>query len=155
MKERDWTKSVLSKSLIWICAPLAIVCACSRYTPSYGEARRGWGCQDEYVSLINLVATPERYDGKYVSVLGYVSLEFEGSAIYLDREDMRRCLTKNAIWLNVELGTNIPREELYRRFHGKCCLVEGRFNAQDKGHLGLFSGGLDVTFITVSGRCHR
>jgi hypothetical protein len=39
----------------------------------------------EEVSLIQLIATPERYHGKFVEVIGYMNLEFEGNAIYLHK----------------------------------------------------------------------
>ncbi len=42
----------------------------------------------ENTSLIRLIATPEKYDGKTIQVIGYLHLEFEGDAIYLIRKIM-------------------------------------------------------------------
>ena len=36
----------------------------------------------ENISLIRLIATPEKYDGKRIQVIGYLHIEFEGTAIY-------------------------------------------------------------------------
>jgi hypothetical protein len=36
-----------------------------------------------HVSLIQLIANPEKYDGKQVAVVGFLRLEFEGNALYL------------------------------------------------------------------------
>src|SRR4051794_20900429 len=51
------------------------------------------------VSLLQLIATPDAFDGKYVRVHGFVRIEHEGTAIYLHREDAELMLTKNGLWL--------------------------------------------------------
>src|SRR5262249_1764153 len=60
-----------------------------------GSARR----QPLSVSLLQLIATPADFDGKYVRVHGFVRIEHEGTAIYLHREDAEHMLTKNGLWL--------------------------------------------------------
>jgi hypothetical protein len=52
------------------------------------------------VSLIQLIATPEKYDGVAIRLIGYLRLEFEGNALYLHREDYERGLP-NGIWIAV------------------------------------------------------
>ena len=89
------------------------------------------------VSLVQLIANPDRYDRKPVQVTGYCSLEFEGLAIYLHRDDERYGNTKNAVWL--DLSEDLLRTAEFRKGH---CLVKGVFNAKDEGHMGLFSGAL-------------
>jgi len=87
------------------------------------------------VSLIQLIANPKEYDGKFVRVGGFASFEFEGDAIYLHKDDMRYCLTKNGLWLDTgSLGK--------QKFNGKYVSVEAIFNATSKGHMGLWSGSL-------------
>ncbi len=85
------------------------------------------------VSLMTLIANPERYVGKMVRVIGFVQLEFEGNAIYLHEEDFRRAITDNALWLDVPQG-----------FHGyeagSYAIVEGTFTTKSHGHMGMFSG---------------
>lgn len=90
------------------------------------------------VSLIQLIANPNEYHGKLVRVIGYCRLAFEGDALYLHREDFEHGITKNAAWIDIgsKISTN-PRE-----LNGRYVLVEGVFNANDKGHLGLYSGCL-------------
>jgi hypothetical protein len=39
----------------------------------------------ERVSILTLLAAPDRYAGKNVRLMGFVNLEFEGDAIYLHR----------------------------------------------------------------------
>ncbi len=88
------------------------------------------------VSLVRLIANPREYDGKHVRVIGFVRLEFEGNAIYLHREDEKYGITKNALWLS------LSREEAqkWRALSDNFVLVEGTFDANSFGHMGLFSG---------------
>jgi hypothetical protein len=85
------------------------------------------------VSMIQLLAAPERFHGQVVRVQGFLRLEFEGNALYLHREDFGRALTRNASWVTPS-----------RAFAGKelsdgYVLIEGEFDAKEKGHFGLFS----------------
>ena len=84
------------------------------------------------VSLIQLIARPDDFDGEYVRVLGFYRHEFEGNALYLHREDYEHGLSKNAFWLD-------GKPEYDKRY----VLVQGRFNATRLGHLGAFSGTIE------------
>jgi hypothetical protein len=89
------------------------------------------------VSLINLIATPEKYQGKIVRVVGYLNLEFEGNAIYIHKEDYEHALLKNAIWIDLsreEEGKNT------KTFNKKYVILVGVFDMNDNGHMSLFSG---------------
>lgn len=85
------------------------------------------------VSLITLIANPDRYEGRVVRVIGFVQLEFEGNAIYLHEEDFRRAITDNALWLDA------PKN--FRGYEaGSYAIVEGTFTSKQHGHMGMFSG---------------
>ena len=53
----------------------------------------------ENVSLVKLIANPEKYNGKRIQVIGYLHLEFEGNAIYLHEEDFKRRISANSFWV--------------------------------------------------------
>lgn len=91
------------------------------------------------VSLVQLIANPEDYDSKFVRVIGFVRLEFEGDAIYLHRDDYMHGLTQNGLWIDVTDDIRSRRAE----FDEKYVLIEGTFNAKEKGHLGLWSGTIE------------
>jgi hypothetical protein len=55
--------------------------------------------QPESVSIIRLIATPEKYHGKFVRVEGYLHNQFENSAIYLSKDDADHLIGKNALWV--------------------------------------------------------
>lgn len=90
------------------------------------------------VSLYQLVATPERFDGKRVRVKGYLHLEFEGNALYPHREDFELALYKNGVWIDLESCG--PRSA--GPLNDTNVLVEATFSSQDRGHLDLWSGAL-------------
>ena len=53
------------------------------------------------VSAIQLISTPEKYDGKVIRVIGYLNLEFEGTALYCYKSDFENRIYKNSIWLEI------------------------------------------------------
>jgi len=89
-----------------------------------------------FISLIHLIQHPDLYDQKEVRVIGYASLKFEGKAIYISKEDYENAITKNAIWLDVELT------DALRKLHETYVLAEGIFDKDNLGHLRLYSGAL-------------
>jgi hypothetical protein len=91
------------------------------------------------VSLVQLIATPERFDGKQVRVIGYCWLEFEGDALYLSPDDHANNIFRNAVWLTI---SREKREEWFT-VRGKYADVTGTFRAKHHGHLGMFAAEID------------
>jgi hypothetical protein len=90
------------------------------------------------VSIIRLIAAPRDFAGKVVRVVGYLSIEFEGDAIYLHEEDCRRSLTTNGLAIDGEPNIRNKLKELT----GKYVIIEGVFDPSAGGHMNLFSGGI-------------
>ena len=67
--------------------------------PAEGEKPGSSPQQPLSLSLLQLIATPDAFEGKYVRVHGFVRIEHEGTAVYLHREDSEHMLTKNGLWL--------------------------------------------------------
>lgn len=83
------------------------------------------------------------YDGKFVRVIGFVSVEFEGTAVYLHQEDYKFDITQNAIWLDMDFERN-------KKLNQRYVLIEGTFDANHNGHKGLFSGSIkDIKRLQV------
>ena len=91
------------------------------------------------VSLIQLIATPEKYHGKRVRLEGFLRLEFEGNAIYLHREDYEHRIAKNGLWVDATKEMYKDRKKMDLHY----VLIEGVFNAKSHGHMGLFSGEIE------------
>jgi hypothetical protein len=93
----------------------------------------------EDVSLIALIANPGDYDGKRVRVHGFLNLEFEGNALYVGKDSFDAAIF-DAVWIERprSLGTAQARA-----LSGRYALVEGTFNAKERGHMGAFAGSLE------------
>ena len=94
-----------------------------------------------FISIIQLIANPDAFDGKHVVVSGYVCIEHEGTCVYLHREDSEQALIKNGLWLQVNdvAATGTKEAEVNKHY----AMVAGRFNAKNQGHLRLCSGSLE------------
>jgi hypothetical protein len=90
-------------------------------------------------SLIALIATPDRYHMKPVRVIGFANLEFEGNALYVDREAFNSGLLSSAVWIDLP-DSLVPKDSSLRRGY---YIVEGRFRADIRGHMGMNSGTID------------
>ena len=100
----------------------------------------------EDVSLIQLIASPEKYEGRLVMVSGFVNLEFEGNGIYLHKDDYEYGLNKNGLWLGANECKHHDGNKLTRGY----AIVIGRFTSQHQGHMGLWSGEIqDVKNCTA------
>jgi hypothetical protein len=87
-----------------------------------------------FISLIRLIQSPDEYNLKQVRVIGFAKLEFEAKALYVTKEDYDNAITKNAIWLDVDLTEGV------RKLNKKYVLVEGVFDKDKLGHLRMYSG---------------
>jgi len=96
----------------------------------------------EFVGLvpaIQIVANPSRFDGKRLQVLGFLHLEFEGDGIYMTREDYAYRITMNALWVSVPRSDPLHCKDINNSY----AVVDGVFNASNRGHFGMFSGGIE------------
>ncbi len=98
----------------------------------------------EMVSMVQLLATPEKYHNKIVTIVGVGWLKFEENQICLTRDHLRAMATKNCFWLGSFEEEKWDSELLMKikEFNGSYVKVTGRFNGQDMGHLNLFAGSI-------------
>ena len=90
------------------------------------------------VTLVQLIANPEKFDGKLIRVIGFLRLEFEGNVLYLHREDYENSILGNGIWIDVT--PQIEKETKTINMH--YVIMEGIFSAKEHGHMGMWSGVL-------------
>ena len=89
------------------------------------------------ISLIHLIQHPDVYHEKHVRFVAFASIQFERKALYINVDDYRAAITKNAIWLD------IPIDDETKKFDRQFVIVEGVFNKDSLGHLTLYSGTLE------------
>ncbi|HLK03599.1 MAG TPA: hypothetical protein VKT53_04095 [Candidatus Acidoferrum sp.] len=101
---------------------------------------------NDSVSIVQLIATPEKYDGKVVQVMGFLRLEFEGNALYLHEDDYRHAIYKNGLMV----VTNPKIETEAGKLNLRYIVLEGTFDAHNHGNKGLNSGTItNITFANV------
>jgi len=87
------------------------------------------------ISIIQLISNPEKYDGKIISVAGFLNLEFEETALYLSQNDEEHKLRKNSIWIE-------KASDRCSIYHKEYVIITGTFDMKNNGHFGSFSGTL-------------
>ena len=116
---------------------LVLGCVSSSTDPSFNIAD---------LSIIKLIATPKKYHGTKIRVIGYLHLEFEGHALYLDHQSEKYALSHNSIW--IELPQKMEKD--IAKYNKRYVILEGRFDAMRGGHGGNHSGEiLDITRLEV------
>lgn len=101
------------------------------------------------VSLVQLIATPEKYNGKFVRVNGYLHVKFEDSALYFSKDHADRIDARNAIWMSYAENGKLQLQPKHKagiiNFDCEWVFVEGIFVYESEhghGHMSLFSGEL-------------
>jgi len=95
-----------------------------------------WAQEPTNVTLVQLIANPEKFDGKLIRVIGFLRLEFEGDVLYLHREDYENALLGDGIWVDVTPAITKQNATLNMNY----VLLEGVFSSSDRGHMGMWSG---------------
>lgn len=90
------------------------------------------------VSMVELMANPDYYDGKNIWVSGYLHLEFERNAIYLHRDDFIYGIRKNAIGLRFNKDLEDSSELI--KFSDQYVQISGVFLAKENGFEGDYNG---------------
>ena len=100
---------------------------------------------ESIVSIVELLANPDKYDGKRVLVEGFFRNAFEDTGIYLNRESAEYGVSANAVWVNTS-DTRIGDEKEAKlrdgMYDGKYVAVEAYYNKSELGHLSAFQGEL-------------
>lgn len=91
------------------------------------------------VTMIQLIATPKKYDGQLVRVIGVGNLEFEGNCISLSKEDLKYGVG-TSIW--IELGEKTISYEEAQQYNGEYVIIEGIFDKDDCGRMDMFCGSI-------------
>ncbi len=103
----------------------------------------------QLVSIINLIATPERYDGKLVFLSAYATVRFEGNSLCMTQQPAS---ASDCLWLEFDDGPYETEQDYQRyklaeakwkKYNGKRISVRGIFNRGNTGHFGLWPGAIE------------
>lgn len=90
----------------------------------------------ERVSIINLIATPEKYDGKCIIVKGFFINEFENRTLFLDKTSAENYLFENGITLIFD--STINKDKL-NKYQNQYIEMEGIFNKAKNNNKNSFT----------------
>jgi hypothetical protein len=98
------------------------------------------------VSIQELVAAPDKFNGAHVRVIAPCLIEFEGSALYATEEARGAHAADQAVWMQL----NWPLLSERRALNGKYVLVEGQFVSALRGQERFQGAIVDVTRLEPS-----
>jgi hypothetical protein len=81
------------------------------------------------VSVIQLIATPEKFDGRRVAVFGFLALKQEDPVLWLHKEDADNYIIPNALWIFPSDKMRLDASAI----DGKYVTVTGIFHAYQFG----------------------
>jgi hypothetical protein len=126
---------------------LLFLAAFNAFAQLPGYIHKGADQNVQQVSVLQLIANPQAYEGRKVRLVGFLDLEFEGDALYLHREDFEHNIDENALWIDVPKEMTKEQMQVVNKQYVIC---EGIFKASGHGHMGVFSGEIaDVTRLQV------
>ena len=120
---------------------ILIVIMCSLFSCRSISEVKSSVSNSETISLITLIANPEKFHNKSVRVQGYFMFEHDGNAIYISKSDYTNGLMKNGVFLQIDknildkMGIEMP----YRGY----ITIEGIYNKNLNGSYGFFSGTIE------------
>lgn len=92
----------------------------------------------EAVSILDLLARPDAYDGKFIRIDGFLHVKFEDCAVFMTKEHADYLMGKYGLWVSFKTGEFIKQKD----YDCKYVLLEGVFNKSGHGHMQLFGGEL-------------
>lgn len=98
------------------------------------------------LSLIRIIANPDKFDSRLITVQGFLSMSREGDLLYIDESASENMISQDAIW--------VRRTEQMGKDHAKLnktyVTVTGTFRADFKEQLGNPIGGIpNVQSVTL------
>jgi hypothetical protein len=94
--------------------------------------------QIDELTVSEVIAAPQKFQRTRLRVKGVCRIEFEGTALYTNREAMNDRTSAEAIWLTV--GWPVPSD--VQGLDGKEVSIEGTFDLGKKGHDAAYVGSL-------------
>ena len=144
MKNKKLIITIILSVLITLAVVFAVLFGIKIYQnklveSGYSETPNSANQYAKDVTMIQLIATPEKYDGQLVRVIGVGNLEFEGNCISLSKEDLKYGVG-NSIW--IELDEKAISYEEAQQYNGEYVIIEGIFDKNDCGHMDMFCGSI-------------
>jgi len=94
--------------------------------------------QPTYVSMLQLLTMPEQFNGKVVSVIGFLSMNYEGYLLFAHQEDAVHVILGNAVQIEGNKQMSAETEKLDQKY----VKVLGTFRASDRRRVPFYVGAI-------------
>jgi hypothetical protein len=124
----------------WTC--LVVLCV-GRSAPA--QQRHSFGQFNDGavpLSLVQLIATPEKFENKIVTVEGALTFDDEGDMLCLSADDAEYVIFKNCLYVSFDWSALETDRNSLTRLESKYVKATGQFKIKEKGLHDLASGGL-------------
>lgn len=91
------------------------------------------------VSLLSLANNPDKYNGRPVSVKGFLQLAFEGNIIFSSKDAYEQGTDSNFLSIDI---TRKQMDSTFHHFNKTDVVIDGIFDMNNKGHMNGFRGSL-------------
>ena len=123
------------RSLLFALLAVSVSCSLSpgvstRRLIVVGDWKTNW---TPPVSLVRLISEPSVFDSQLVHVAGVLRLEYEGNALYLDKDSRSFGLLENALRLTFAPSLSLEDMKRLQKLDGRYVAVFGRFRVPDTG----------------------
>jgi hypothetical protein len=92
----------------------------------------------QYVSMLQLIANPNQFNGSLICVTGFLTMEHEGDLLFLHQEDAEHMILENAIRIDETKQMRADAEQI----DGKYVRITGVFLITDRRRYPFFGGGI-------------
>lgn len=89
-----------------------------------------------FTSLIHLIRHPDAYDQKLIKIVGYCRFDAAMKAVFIGEADFAGGVLGHGVVLHAEDNAQS------RGVHDKYAMVDGIFDAKDRGASGKFAGAI-------------
>jgi hypothetical protein len=72
--------------------------------------------QARNVSLLELITSPEKFDGQLIAVVGFLEMSRDGDLLYLHRADDENWIVANSVWIRRDERLGKDRNLLNRKY---------------------------------------
>jgi hypothetical protein len=94
--------------------------------------------QPLFVSMLQLLTSPDKFDGKVVSVIGFLTIDHEGDRLFAHQEDAVHVILGSALEIQGTKQMLADREKIDMKY----VKVLGTFQASDRRRTPFFSGAI-------------
>lgn len=125
-------RSIVTLLVTVILVAVLLLSACTSVQTTWQRFQRTSSDYYTPVSLVELIANPEKHVGWRVEVTGYLDCQFEGDKLFLTREDYEHRTTANSIHVacfHSEIGFGKAERQ---RWQGSRVTVAGTFDGMSR-----------------------